>query len=37
MEAGSLLRDYFDVRYLSLSALNGKCQQITVLGKTEGI
>lgn len=33
METGSLLRDYFDVPYLSLSALNVKWQQIIVLGK----
>lgn len=37
MEPGSSLRDYFDVPYLSLSALNAKWQQITVLGKAEGI
>lgn len=37
MEPRPLLRDYFDVPYLSLSALNVKWQQITALGNAEGI
>lgn len=37
MEPRSLLRDYFDVPYLSLSALTVKRQQIIALEKAEGI
>lgn len=36
MDPRPLLRDYFDVPYLSLSASNSKCHQTAALGNAEG-